>query len=736
MAIIFHDDSKAFHIYNDHLSYIIKILDNHQLGNLYYGKKVHDRESFSYLLEGKLRPLAAYAFEGDYFLSLQYIKQEYPSYGTTDFRYPALEIKQENGSKITNFEYQSYKIFDGKKKLEGLPATYVEKDSEAQTLEITLYDALIETELILSYTIYNELPVITRNAKLIYKGKNYVILNRSMSASIDLPDSNFEMINLAGAWSRERHIKIRKLEQGVQQIYSMRGTSSAEHNPFIALKRPNADEFTGEVYGFSLVYSGNHLEQVEVDTHDMTRVLIGIHPDTFEWPLGKGESFQTPEAVMVYSDNGINKMSQVYHKIYSTRLVRGQWRDKARPVLINNWEATEMGFTEDKVLSIAKAGKDLGMELFVLDDGWFGGRENDKTGLGDWYVTNFDKLPEGISGLADKVEALEMKFGLWFEPEMVNKDSNLFRAHPDWILTTPGRSASPSRNQYVLDFSRKEIVDYIYSLMEKVLSEAKTSYVKLDMNRYITECYSVAKDSKHQGKVFHEYILGVYDLYERLTSKFPHILFESCSSGGARFDPGMLYYAPQTWTSDDSDAIERLKIQYGTSYVYPISSMGAHVSVVPNQQVGRTTPIETRANVAYFGMFGYELDLNLLSDEEKKIVKKQVEFYKSHRELISKGTFYRILSPFEGNITSWIIVSEDRKEAIAAYYKVLNVANDSWKRFKLAGLDDNKQYMINGDSNKVYYGDELMNAGIAINESELCANGTDFSSVVYYLSEI
>ena len=487
MTIIFHEESKEFHLYNNQVSYIIKILNNNQLGNLYYRKRIHDKPSFSHLLQGELKSLAAYVFEDDYFLSLQYTRQEYPSYGTTDFRYPAFEIKQENGSCITNFEYKTHEIFQGKRNLEGLPATYVELDTEAETLEITLYDSYIHTELLLSYTIFKEEPIITRNVKFIHKGKNNIILNRAMSASLDLPDANFDMIHLSGAWCRERHVKTRRIEQGIQGIYSMRGASSSEHNPFIVLKRPNADEFHGEVYGFSLIYSGNHLEQIEVDTHDMTRVTIGIHPDTFEWLLSEGETFQTPEVVMVYSDSGINKMSQVYHKLYRTRLARGLWRDAVRPILINNWEATGMEFTEEKVLRIAKAGKDLGIELFVLDDGWFGDRDNDKIGLGDWYVTNFDKLPEGIEGLAKKVDEMGMKFGLWFEPEMVNKNSDLYRAHKDWILSTPGRSSSPSRNQYVLDFSREEVVHYIYGLMENVLSKAKISYVKWDMNRYSSD---------------------------------------------------------------------------------------------------------------------------------------------------------------------------------------------------------------------------------------------------------
>lgn len=659
MTILFHEQSGEFHLYNDHISYIIKILKNKQLGNLYYGKKIRDRDSFAHLLEGGLRSLAAYVYEDDYHFSLQHTRQEYPSYGTTDFRYPAFEIKQENGSSISNFEYQSHEIFKGKKKLSGLPATYVEDAHEADTLEITLYDALIDSEILLSYTIFNEMAVITRNTKFTNNGEQKIILNRAMSTSIDLPDYDYEMIHLAGAWSRERHVKTRKLEQGTQGIYSLRGASSAEHNPFLVLKRPGADEFAGEVYGFSLVYSGNFLAQAEVDTHDATRVIMGIHPDQFEWELASGEAFQTPEAVMVYSDHGLNQMSQTYHELYRTRLVRGHWRDLVRPILINNWEATSFEFTEDKILAIATTAKNLGMELFVLDDGWFGARNHDRAGLGDWVV-NSEKLPEGIKGLANKIEAIGMKFGLWFEPEMVNKDSDLYRMHPDWIISTPGRHASPSRNQYVLDFSRKEVVDYIYGSMSKVLSESAITYVKWDMNRYITECYSIAQEISGQGKVFHLYILGVYDLYERLTSKFPHILFESCSSGGARFDPGLLYYAPQTWTSDDTDAVERLKIQYGTSFVYPVSSMGAHVSEVPNQQLGRITPIDTRANVAYFGAFGYELDLNELTDVEQERVRQQVAFAKEYRALIQKGKFHRLLSPFGHNVTAWMVVSQEK----------------------------------------------------------------------------
>lgn len=735
MSIQYNEVSREFHLYNDSISYVIKILRNGQLGNLYYGQKLRHRESFGHLLQGELRSLAAYVFENDYELSLQHTKQEYPSYGTTDFRYPAFEIKQENGSRITQFEYLSHTIFPGKKKLAGLPATYVEEPEEAETLEIRLYDALIDAELILSYTIFREGPILTRQARFINCGAKNLVLTRALSLCVDLPDDDFEMVNLAGAWSRERHVVTGRLKQGVQGIYSLRGASSAEHNPFLALKRPTTGENSGEAYGFSFVYSGNFLAQAEVDTHHSTRLLMGIHPDGFEWPLGPGSDFQTPEAVMVYSDSGLNGMSQTYHRLYRTRLARGHWRDQVRPILINNWEATSFHFDEAKILGIARTAKELGIELFVLDDGWFGARNNDRAGLGDWSV-NLEKLPNGIQGLASKIEEIGMKFGLWFEPEMVNKDSDLYKAHPDWIIQTPGRAASPSRNQYVLDFSRREVVDEIYRQMSTVLREASISYVKWDMNRYITECYSATAPASDQGMVFHKYILGVYDLYDRLTAEFPDILFESCSSGGARFDPGILYYAPQTWTSDDTDAVERLKIQYGTSFVYPLSSMGAHVSEVPNQQLGRVTPLETRANVAYFGAFGYELDLNHLTDQEREVVRRQIDFAKRHRELIQKGTFYRLLSPFEGNATGWIVVSEDKSEALAGYYQVLNGVNEGWKRLKLAGLSEEINYMMNDDPNRAHYGDELMNAGIVIRKEELCGGGGDFTSALYYLKKV
>lgn len=742
MAIQFHEKAREFHLYNKEVSYIMKIMENGQIENLYYGKRIKDREDFSYLHEEISRPLTSVNVPEPGVLSMEYTKQEYPSYGTGDYRSPAFTVLQEDGSRISAFAYVGHNIFNGKKELKPLPATYTESDEEAQTLEIILYDDLIDTELVLSYTIYEAYPVITRNARFTQKGTEKIVLERALSMSVEFGDMDFEMVHLAGAWARERYVKTRKLEMGIQSIQNLHGTgSSAEHNPFLALKRPHTTESQGEVYGFSLVYSGNFLAQTEVTTFDLTRVTMGIHPEGFSWELNQGETFQTPEVVMVYSDQGLNKMSQVYHRLYRTRLMRGYWRDKARPILLNNWEATYFDFNEEKILNIAKKAKEVGVELFVLDDGWFGARNDDYRGLGDWYV-NLEKLPDGISGLSRKIEALGLKFGLWVELEMVNKDSDLYRAHPDWIIGAPGRFESHGRHQHVLDFSRKEVVDYIYEMISKVLRESSISYIKWDMNRYMSEPYSRGASAAHQGMVMHKYILGVYDLYTRLTTEFPEILFESCASGGARFDPAMLYFAPQTWTSDDTDASERVKIQYGTSMVYPVVSMGSHVSAVPNHQLLRTTPLETRGNVAYFGTFGYELDLNLLSDEEIEMVKKQITFMKQYRDLIQvEGDFYRLLSPFAGNDVAWMVVSRDQTEAIAGFYQRLNKINASWLRLRLQGLSEDSLYEVSRNvlgETKSYqaYGSELMYAGIPIDREELNEKGGDFASLLYVLKKI
>ena len=719
MSIVFHEKNRTFHLFNDKISYIMAVLPNGQMGQLYFGKRIHQREDYSYLLEMMARPMGSYVFENDRTLSLEHVKQEYGVYGSTDYRCPAVEILQENGSRISDFCYKSHTVSGGKPKLKGLPATYTESDSEAETLTLVLEDKVTGIELELLYTLFAGSGIIARSARFLNCGKKPAHLLKAMSLCMDLPDHDYDWIQFSGAWARERYPKKRRLETGIQSVGSMRGHSSHEHNPFVILKRPTADEFQGEVIGFSLIYSGNFLAQAEVDTHDTTRVLLGINPEWFDWKLEPGEEFQTPEAVMVYTDRGMNDMSQTFHRLFQKRLARGYWRDRERPILINNWEATYFDFTEERIVEIAKKAKEQGIELFVLDDGWFGKRTSERAGLGDWKA-NPERLPEGITGLAQKIEALGMKFGLWFEPEMVNKDSDLYREHPDWILSVPERRQSQGRYQYVLDFSRKEVVDYIYDRMAEILGRGKVSYVKWDMNRSITECWSAALPADRQGEVFHRYILGVYDLYDRLNTAFPKVLFESCASGGGRFDPGLLYYAPQGWASDDTDAAERLKIQYGTSYCYPISSIGAHVSASPNHQIMRSTPLYTRANVACFGTFGYELDLNRLTAEEQEEVKRQTAFMKKYRSVLQFGSFYRLESPFEGNVTAWMSVSGDRKTAVVGWYRTLNGINMGYTRVKLRGLEPDSVYRVSADGvlRGEYYGDELMNVGLVTSDAD------------------
>ena len=735
MPIIFHKELKEFHLYNKEISYIIHILPNGHVGNLYFGKKIDPYKTYNHLFEGIYRPLAAYVYEGDNKFSLQNTRQEYPTFGLSDFRNGAFLIKQENGSEISDFKYESHKIIEGKLKLKGLPQTYVENKKDATTLEITLLDEVIKSKLKLYFTIFEDRAVITRSASFLNLSNKTINIEKAMSFNLDLPDSNYNMIQLNGAWGRERHVHDRSIKEGTQGFYSLKGASSAEFNPFLALRRPNTDEFSGEVIGFSLVYSGNFMAEIDVDTYNQTRIMMGIHPDRFSWPLNLNEEFYTPEVVIVYSDKGLNYMSQVYHSLYRECLMREKWKNSVRPILLNSWEALSFSIDEEKIKELATNASKLGVELFVLDDGWFGKRNNDNAGLGDWTV-NKEKFPNGLNEIIEYINKLGMDFGIWIEPEMVNKDSELYRSHPDWIIHDPNRKPSHTRNQYTLDFSRDEVVDHIYNQIEKLLSDYNISYVKWDMNRYITECYSKDKGANLQGTVYHKYILNVYKLYDKLTTRFPDILFESCSSGGARFDPGMLYYAPQTWTSDNTDAMERIKIQYGSSLVYPLISMGSHVSESPNQQVFRETALETRANVAYFGNLGYELDVNNLSDVEKEEIKKQIQFYKENREVFQFGEFYRIKNPYNNNISAWMVKSNDEKTIILGCYKLLNHANEGKERVKLFGLDKDGDYKLSYPYEKEFKGDELMNVGISMNDDYFCNSGNDFSSVLYLLRKI
>ncbi|WP_301007592.1 alpha-galactosidase, partial [Faecalibaculum rodentium] len=564
MPISFKQTSMTFHLYNRELSYIIKILPEGIPVQLYFGAALPDRDNWDYLLEFAARPMSVNYSLDRTDMSLEHLRLEYPMSLSGDMRNGAADIRQKDGSRIAEFVYESHEIRDGKPSLEPLPACYVESADEACTLDLRLWDEKIQSRLVLSYTIYENRPVICRNARIENLGSEGYILDRMMSLSLDLPDDDWEQMVLAGAWARERNIEVHPLHTGVQSIYSLRGHSSHNYNPFLCLKRRETTEQAGECFGLSLVYSGNFLAETDVNTYHTTRVSMGIHPYTFSWPLQPGESFQTPEAVLVYAQKGLNAMSQAFHGLFRERLARGRFRDEPRPLLLNSWEGIYMDVDEARVLEMAQATADLGLEMFVLDDGWFKGRDTDSTSLGDW-VTDSRKLPSGLGSLSRKVEDMGIQFGLWFEPEMISMDSDLYRSHPDWLMHTPGRRISTGRKQFVLDFANPEVVTYIGDTMEKILDEASISYIKWDMNRSLSEVYSLHYPADQQGTIYHRFILGVYALYDRLTKAHPEILFESCAAGGARFDPGMLYYAPQTWTSDDTDAVERLKIQYGTS---------------------------------------------------------------------------------------------------------------------------------------------------------------------------
>lgn len=709
MPIIHHENGHEFHLFNNSVSYILRELSTGHMGHVYYGKVLRDRESFAYLLEKTSRPISSWVIPEDMTSSEEFQKMEYPAFGNTDFRNPAYEILQENGSHITDFKYASHKIYAGKPSLENLPASYVEDDSEATTLELTLTDSLLNMNLVLMYTIYENSAVITRSARFENNGDQTLRLEKALSVCVDFNDCDYDWMQFSGSWARERKPEIHDLSSsGVTQIESMRGHSSSQQNPFVIIKRKHTTENMGEAFGFNFVYSGNFIASAETDTYKTTRFTMGINPRCFSWKLTPGTSFQTPEVIMTFTKNGLNSLSQTIHQHLQKRVARGYWRDRPRPVLLNNWEATGMEFTEDSIAQIAQMGAEVGVELFVLDDGWFGKR-TELSGLGDWYVDK-SKLPNGVKGLADRIKSLGLKFGIWIEPEMANADSDLFRNHPEYVLKTPGRLKSVGRNQMVLDYSNPEVVDYIYNMLDEAFDGVDLSYIKWDMNCSITECFSSYWPADQQGEVYHRYILGVYNLYERLIKKFPELLFESCASGGCRFDAGMLYYAPQAWCSDDTDAIERIGIQYGSSYGYPISSWGSHVSEVPNQQTSRITSLKTRANVAFFGAFGYEMDLNYLDPAEIEIVKRQIVYMKEHRELIQFGTFYRLESPYNNDYAAWMVVSPDQKEAIVGVYLLSGTPNVGFKQIRLQGLNPYFDYEI--DEKQVRGGDDLMEYGL------------------------
>ncbi len=731
MSISYDPSHQIFHLQSSGMSYALQIVKNKYLAHLYWGKRLR-LGKLDYLLQFAERTsFCANPDPGDPSFSLDTLPQEYPGYGNSDFRMPAFQVQLENGSTLVDFHYQAHRIIPGKPALEGLPATYVENPQEATSLEIELDDPVCGLTLLLTYTVYENRNAMTRSVRFIHNGTSRLKILRVLSMSIDFPDAGYDLLHLEGGWARERQLERRPLLSGSQGIESRRGSSSHQHNPFLALLRKDSTEDYGEVYGFSLVYSGSFLGQVEVDQFKTTRIAMGINPFDFSWLLEPGASFQTPEVVMVYSAEGLGGMSRTYHQLYRTRLCRGAYRDQERPILINNWEATYFDFNAEKIEEIAKKAGELGIELFVLDDGWFGKRNNDKSSLGDWFV-NTEKLPGGLGDLIQRVANHGLQFGLWFEPEMISPDSELYRAHPDWCLHIGNRPSTQARAQLILDLSRDDVCRAVTQMLTNILASHPIGYVKWDMNRNMTEIGSSKLPPERQRETAHRYMLNLYKMMDTLTGSFPEILFEGCSGGGGRFDPGMLYFMPQIWTSDDTDAVARLKIQYGTSIVYPAITMGSHVSAVPNHQLMRETSLEIRGHVACSGCFGYELDLNKLDPAEQQLVQKQVAFYKEIRHVVQFGDYYRILSPFEGNEAAWIFVTNDKTEAVAFYFKVLAQPNPPLRRIRLKGLDPGRDYRIDGETG-IFAGDELMNAGINIPLPKLLG---DFQSVCWRIKAL
>ena len=691
-------NNNTFHLQGRNISYIMAVDSFGNLIHIHYGRKLHDKDYDK--TNTKYVNWAAYDENN---ITLENTQQEYPSYGHTDLRNPAYTVKNVDGNSISQLKYKDYTIKENYiPEIEGMPSLFIGNKS-AQTLEITLEDKISGVEVVLSYSVFDDYDVILRNTRIHNISDSTIEIDSAYSANLDIAKGNYDLIYFSGGWGREREFCRSEIQQGAKiDISNARGGSGHTLNPFIMVSEHNADEDKGNVYGFSLIYSGNHSSMIECDQYGNIRVQQGINPFMFKWTFEKGESFVTPQCVMCYSENGIGGLSRELNDVYRTNLCRSKWADKDRPILINNWEATYFDFDEDKLLSIAKRAKEAGVELFVLDDGWFGTRNDDFSGLGDWTV-NYDKLPSGIDGLAKKINDIGLKFGLWFEPEMVNPDSDLYRAHPDWAISVPNRISSLSRNQLILDLSRDDVCDYIITAVSDVLKSANIEYVKWDMNRPMT-------DMPYEG-YNHKYTLGFYKIMDAITGAFPNILFEGCSGGGGRFDAGVLAYIPQIWTSDNSDAAARLKIQYATSMGYPVSAISAHVTAVPNHQNGRITSLKMRADTAYAGVFGYELDITKMSDTELAEIKKQVETDKKLRTLMRTGDFYRILSPYETNYCSWEMVSKDKKEVFFYSANIFSVANSHDIRIKLKGLDAEAKYMdtVTGE---VYGGDELMYYGV------------------------
>lgn len=724
MAISYKSEKKIFKLDTEKSTYLIGLSPEGYVGHIYYGDRlIHDAEN--YLLRMDEHPFTPSANKREKMSFLDYFPMEYPSGGIGDYRESCINIRNKNGNMGSEFLYDSHEIYNGKHKLEGLPASFG-TDDEVQSLDIHMRDEILGLELILSYSVFEKENIITRSARIINHSDNRARIEKIYSACIDMDNQDFEMLTLCGGWARERHIQQYPLHYGKQLVSSARGESSHQEHPFMALMSPGTTQKQGHVYAMHFIYSGNFIAQAELSQFDSVRMVMGINSEEFGWNLGVGESFQAPEVVMTYSNAGLGQMTRNYHDFYRSHLIRSPFNHKKRPILINNWEATYFDFDTDKLISIAREAKKCGIEMLVMDDGWFGRRSSDDSSLGDWYV-NESKIVGGLKNLVDKVNEIGLEFGIWFEPEMISPDSKLYKEHPDWAIQIEGREATQCRCQYVLDLSRKEVRDYVYESVAAILRSANIYYVKWDMNRQLCDMGSYSLDRDAQQEIFHRYVLGVYELQERLITEFPNLLLENCSGGGARFDPGMLYYSPQIWCSDDTDAIERLTIQEGTELIYPLSTIGAHVSDCPNHAVGRITPFETRGHVALSGTFGYELDITKISEKERNMIPEQTALYHKYNDLIREGDYFRIASYRENHLFDcWLSSAKDRSEVLVTYVQVLGQANVHSRKIILDGFDEDRIYRLEG-TNEVYSGEMLMKIGFLIRDIR-----GDFQSRLYH----
>lgn len=709
MAIIFDENNRLITLNTKNSTYQMKIDEYGFLLHLYYGKRTNG--NMDYILVNLDRGFSGNPYDaGDNRkYSLDALLQEFPCRGAGDFRSPVFEVRYEDGSFGCDLRYESHIIKDGKYGLSGLPAVYENSDMDkAQTLEITLSDKVSGIKVILYYGIIESLDIITRAANVINENKNNIYIEKLQSACLDFVSGNFDLITFYGRHAMERNIQRQSVGHGSYRIGSRRGTSSHQYNPLMILADSDANEDYGNCYAMSFVYSGGFLGEAEKDQYGQTRMQLGLMEEQFSYCLKSGESIIAPEVIMSYSDRGLAVLSQNLHKCIRENVCRGKYKNEVRPVLVNSWEASYFDIDKNSIVNLAKNAAELGVEMLVMDDGWFGKRDDDNSGLGDWF-TNENKIGCSLKELVESVNNCGIKFGIWVEPEMVNEDSDLYRKHPDWAFAVPGKKPVRSRNQLVLDFSRKEVVDYIYDSITKVIESGNIEYIKWDMNRSIANVYS--SEDKYQGNVYYDYVLGLYDFLERLNKNYPDILIEGCSGGGGRFDAGMLYYTPQIWCSDNTDAIDRTKIQYGTSFGYPISAVGAHVSAVPNHQTGRSVSIDTRGVVAMSGSFGYELDLGKVSEAEKNTIKEQIKTFKKEAELIHNGLYYRLSDPYKDPVAAWEFVSKDGDDVLVnvVCLKMHGNMQPLYVRFK--GLNENVTYK-DVKTGKIYPAEALMNIGM------------------------